>query len=421
MRKTMNRKAYKHNILILYKMLSESDQNEILQTLHDLIDDYLEENGLMFSKKTYLETMVEELYDYLKDVLEDTDWDEANDDALHNLIWEFCSNVLPQYSIPMRQHSPYTTLDMTKDEIAVALERVNKFPVQTQRSVEWYAARTKRFSASNLWKLFGSPAQYNSLIYEKCKAVTFEKNNTSDLLLPNPRNWGIRYEPITVLVYEHKHQTRINTNYGSIPHEVFPVGASPDGIVCDSTSEKYGHMVEIKNIFNREIDGIPSEEYWIQMQTQMEVCRLEKCDFVETRFKEYASRDEYINDDSVQYKGVIAFLIPRHPEECEPQYEYMPLEITDDKWWAENVSTQLHDTHILYQKFYWYLDEYSCTEVERNDLWFRCATPKILEGWNTVIKEREEGYEHRAPQKRERKGSDPTITSNEIKVIKLEF
>ena len=90
----------------------------------------------------------------------------------------------------------------------------------------------------------------------------------------------------------------------------------------------------------------------------------------------------------------------------------MPLEITDDKWWAENVSSQLHDTHILYQKFYWYLDEYSCTEVERNYLLFRCATPKILEGWNTVIKEREEGYEHRAPQKRERKGSDPTITSN---------
>jgi hypothetical protein len=45
-------------------------------------------------------------------------------------------------------------------------------------------------------------------------------------------------------------------------------------------------MLEIKNISNRIIDGIPKEEYWVQMQIQMETCDLDECDFVETRFKE---------------------------------------------------------------------------------------------------------------------------------------
>ena len=52
-------------------------------------------------------------------------------------------------------------------------------------------------------------------------------------------------------------------------------------------------MVEIKNIVNREITGRPKEEYWIQTQIQMEVCDLDECDFVETRFKEYDSKEDY--------------------------------------------------------------------------------------------------------------------------------
>ena len=33
----------------------------------------------------------------------------------------------------------------------------------------------------------------------------------------------------------------------------------------------------------------------IQMQIQMEVCELNRCDFLETRFIEYDSYDEFIN------------------------------------------------------------------------------------------------------------------------------
>ena len=40
-----------------------------------------------------------------------------------------------------------------------------------------------------------------------------------------------------------------------------------------------GRMLEVKNMYNRDINGIPKEEYWIQMQIQLETCNLECCDF----------------------------------------------------------------------------------------------------------------------------------------------
>jgi flagellin-specific chaperone FliS len=89
------------------------------------------------------------------------------------------------------------------------------------------------------------------------------------------------------MIYEHMYQTKID-DFGCIQHpENDFIGASPDGINIDlSNKERFGRMLEIKNIVNREITGIPKEEYWVQTQVQMETCNLDECDFVETRFKE---------------------------------------------------------------------------------------------------------------------------------------
>ena len=53
---------------------------------------------------------------------------------------------------------------------------------------------------------------------------------------------------------------------------------------------------------NRDITGIPKEEYWVQMQVQLETCDLEYCDFFETRFKEYVTADQYYEDTEHSYK-----------------------------------------------------------------------------------------------------------------------
>ena len=38
--------------------------------------------------------------------------------------------------------------------------------------------------------------------------------------------------------------------------------------------------------------------------------------------------------------------------------------------------------------------------IKRNRLWFESALPKIKEIWNIILKERVEGYEHRASKKK---------------------
>ena len=103
----------------------------------------------------------------------------------------------------------------------------------------------------------------------------------------SPMHWGQKYEPVSVMLYEKRFQTKVD-DFGCIQHRDYKcIGASPDGIVTDAKSERYGRMLEIKNIVNREIDGNPLKAYWIQMQIQLETCDLEYCDFLETRIKEY--------------------------------------------------------------------------------------------------------------------------------------
>ena len=93
---------------------------------------------------------------------------------------------------------------------------------------------------------------------------------------------------VEVLLYEDMYDTKVG-DYGCIKHRTYSfLGASPDGIndVLSDNGQgngkgngkgngRYGRMLEIKNIVNREIDGIPKKEYWIQMQLQMETCDLD--------------------------------------------------------------------------------------------------------------------------------------------------
>jgi hypothetical protein len=374
------------------------------------IEWYLEENAIFMSDVSFFDTMVEHVYEYIYYTGKEQGWcDPSIEDDLFEWVEQACAETMYLMNIPQRQSSHYRMYLLEQQEIEQTLRWLNTFPVQKQRSAEWYAVRHNLFSASNLWKLFGSQSQYNSLLYEKCKDIEkvdilSSSSFGGDVLTPNPRNWGIKYEPVSIMVYEHKFRTKVNTNYGCIPHETLPIGASPDGINILPNHPKYGHMVEVKNIYNREMDGIPSTEYWTQIQIQLATCHLEYCDFLETRFKEYSSVNAFIEDDTTEYKGAILFFIPRDGTDGSSQYVYVPLHVTVEELdeWILQKENQLSD-YILYQISYWYLDEFICSEVERNDWWFQSAIPTIQSSWNTVLQERANGFEHRAPQKRKQK------------------
>ena len=46
------------------------------------------------------------------------------------------------------------------------------------------------------------------------------------------------------------------------------------------------------------------------------------------------------------------------------------------------------------------MEEFSCVLIERNRKWFENAVKHIEHTWETILKERVDGYEHRAAKKR---------------------
>lgn len=449
-------------------------------TISELIDEYVTDEILKMSFPNFHNELVNQVSDILFE-----QWTSAgicdDDDEIYEEICDFvenvCNDYFDNYDVPARQY-PITILSESKDTTIIEekLKKLNDMNQPEQRTNEWYEYRHNMITASNIWKVFASESQYNSLIYEKC--LPFDNRSGGGYVnTESPLHWGVKYEPVTIMMYELFNSTKIG-EFGCIQHPVYKyIGASPDGIVVDPSSDRFGRMVEIKNIVNREITGIPKEEYWIQMQLQLETCDLDECDFVETRFREYENEwmfynnirrrkesvdivvekidtvtdvdleldfiepdenldtavnltdvnldtvvnltdvnldpDEHhlpieeetvVNLEEPPFRGVIAHFISKTFTSNVPKYVYMPLdtpiekEIIDE--WIKTQKEILKETHALFTVIYWYLDEYSCILVKRNNKWFEAAVPKIQEAWNTIEKERVTGYEHRATKKK---------------------
>jgi putative phage-type endonuclease len=331
------------------------------------------------------------------------------------------------------------------------IQTLREKPQPDQRTPEWYARRNNLITASAASKAFGSQASVNQLVYEKCKNYVTASGTASGTAscppsgplqgsVNSPLHWGQRYEPLTVMVYERRNQTKLG-EFGCIQHDTYPfIGASPDGINIDPASPIYGRMVEIKNIVNREITGKPKEEYWIQTQIQMEVCDLDECDFVETRFKEYDSEAEYLADGVGGYsangneKGIILWFqtapaLTHHGYVSQPiqLYEYAPIGVTAEEydiWEASVFEKHKRDRNIWVRTIYWYLDEYSCVLVRRNRLWFSEAALVLQRVWTMIEEERQTGFEHRAPKKKPAgaaaAGGGPNGPLEFVKIVKLD-
>ena len=100
-------------------------------------------------------------------------------------------------------------------------------------------------------------------------------------------------------------------------------------------------------------------------------------------------------------------------------YEYAPINIDEERYkiWEESMFKK-HSTCEWIRTIYWKLEKLSNILVLRNKLWFRQALPKFREVWETIIKERETGYEHRAPKRRTTQ-SNPMLKKCLIQVEKL--
>ena len=397
--------------------ISEDEWIELSITIQELINEILEENIIRISNANIYKEITQAVLDVLYETIshlfpEDDIFDDIQELAEQMVEFEIERSDIPKRSLTMTLDNLEEQTEEMKNELEYKIQLLRDIPQPPQKSKEWYEFRYNLISASNLWKALGTEAQRNSLIYEKCKPLDIEKIEQLNGSIHGSMHWGVKYEPVTIEIYEDMYQTKVE-EFGCIQHPKYKfIGASPDGINIEPNSNRFGRMLEIKNIVNREITGIPKTEYWIQTQIQMETCNLDLCDFVETKFNEYEER-EFYEDNTHDYKGVILHFVERPEIENDilvyrpslPKYIYKPLSIENEKvsidTWIEEIKNQQHEEkYALFSINYWYMEEFSCVLIQRNRKWFENAVKHIEHTWNTILTERVDGYEHRAAKKR---------------------
>ena len=398
-------------------IFDEDNTIELMETALHLMEEYVINNPTAISEPDFHEDLLEEIKDifYIQfeeqilgsDFIED-DLNELLEEAFNIFITTFYperSNNQDPNTVILETASTTNVVDQDlKEQKIIGLREI---PQPVQRTPEWYQFRWNLITASNAWKAFESQSTINQLIYEKCQPIKkFDDNGDEEVKLVNTNtslHWGQKFEPLSVLIYEHKFKTTVE-DFGCIQHKTYKfIGASPDGIIVNKNCDRYGRMLEIKNVVSRDINGIPKKEYWVQMQLQMEVCDLDECDFLETKFTEYTDYTAYKNDTTDKMKGIIIYF---HTKDGKPFYVYKPLEETDvTKWEDDTLSLYQSDEYnYTYMKFiYWKLDVFSCVLVLRNKDWFKNNIPQLEKVWKIIEQERVTGYEHRAPLKKVKK------------------
>lgn len=396
--------------------LTPSDEMEIVESTVEDMYEYIEDNPNAICEPDFHDIMTEYIQDLLNIYFENLYFDR-NEDYFKDEIKSIIDNSFELFynMYPRRSHS--NTLVLHKPETTVIQEKIKKIKNKdqpAQRTSEWYTYRHNLITASNAYKVFENESSRNQLIYEKCVPPYIPnpeklESSQTQVNVNSALHWGQKYEPISVMVYEHLYKTTVG-DFGCIQHDTYHfIGASPDGINIEPSSPIYGRMLEIKNPVSREIDGVPKKEYWVQMQQQMEVCDLDECDFLETKFIEYANEDEFNKDgefaESVDgnIKGIIMYFSNKNGN---PVYKYKPLHIDnhdDFLVWEEKQMDENEDTMTWIKNIYWKLEQISCVLVQRNQKWFHDNVGAMKELWEIVEKERQTGFSHREPKKRAKK------------------
>lgn len=404
-----------------FEFFTKEEEGHLIENVFYIIESIIVKNPLIYNYPNYQELITEEVIELLNiqlgHIYEITEQNSEDfNEELLNIVNQsfklFHKHILPKRSFKRTfiRKLPNTQL------LSSIIDHLKSKPQPEQRSDEWYKFRYNTLTASNIWKAFGTDAVKNQLIYEKCNPLNSNKFITS---IDTPMHWGQKYEPLSVMFYEKKYKTTIG-EFGCILHDHYDfIAASPDGINIDVNSNRFGRMLEIKNIVNREMNGIPKLEYWIQMQVQMEVCNLNECDFLETKFVEYESKEEFDNDGNFNYthnhklKGIIMMF---NKGDNTPMYIYPPLNLTEIEFneWEETTMNKYNE-YVWIRNIYWNLEDVSCVLVLRNKLWFNHAIHVLNDIWNIIKREKIEGFEHRAPKRKITKKNNELYDNIEIK------
>ena len=266
-----------------------------------------------------------------------------------------------------------------------------------QRTPEWYIQACKVLTASEFSNVFGSPLARGKLVMTKASTPTTEeiqRRCSQQLTAPSrhmtPFDWGIRFEPVVKQIYEHKYGVSVQ-DLGRLLHPSDPrIAASPDGLIVDAvdkSSPRIGSLIEIKCPISRELtDKIP-EEYYMQMQLQLEVTGLQKCYYVETRFRSACSSRNTMLEGPAIIEGVLWLVEHFNPDDYNDvpvrRYVYGPVGCPDLEEPPCHLIGQYD--HII-ERVPWALIQWNEIVVERSSSWWLSVQPALHTFWADVEK-----------------------------------
>ena len=279
-------------------------EQEMRQEIYHLIQLHLQEYPLGLSKPSYYQDTTQAILEVVYPLWEKEEfirdhWKEEDiGQIIYEMVCEFCPARYTPFSDLPSQYEPDTP--PTESDLQIWQQKIKTLEIldeqnPKQGSTAWLRQRYNMITASDAYKALSSPTQLYNIIKAKsqpfqCYGTEDEDGQRNQSHGPAAMAWGHMFEPVSVQIYEHLTNEKV-IFMGCIPHPEIPfLGASPDGIVSPwetdgGIRQRTQRLLEIKNPISREIDGIPSEAYWIQQQIQMEVCDMEGCDFFETSFK----------------------------------------------------------------------------------------------------------------------------------------
>lgn len=259
------------------------------------------------------------------------------------------------------------------------LEELKKIPVIEQRTEEWYKARQTLISASD----FGQALNRGEYGNQRDFIIKKVEGKSKEITYKKPLLWGVKYEDVAIDIYSKRNSVEV-FEFGLIKHpELDYIGASPDGI------SDLGIMLEIKCPYSRKISGKIMEQYYDQIQGQLEVCDLDECDFLECEFEEYNNEKEFINEtNELKEKGII--IQYRDNEDDEFKYLYSSLDDNVDniiKW--KNEKIEEFDISIDFKIDYWKIRKYNCQRVNRDKELFEQMNKNLKFVWDKILYFRE--------------------------------
>lgn len=291
--------------------------------------------------------------------------------------------------------------DPAQVEIARAL--LDKDQV-AQRTPQWYTETRNLLTASELSKIFKSPRTRGQLVM--AKAIDAHPKSISQMPLQScfmtPFDWGIRYEPVVKRLYEQRFNATVAES-GRLYHPTLPrCAASPDGIVL--TGPRAGRLIEIKCPVTREIGNDIPEDYYAQMQQQLEVTGLELCDYVEVKL-----RAPYSSPAPASYEGPalpggfgVVWLIETTGEDDQVTFRYV---YSEPGTCPQDPPTPLEPNEMVVERAEWSLMGWHLVTVRRNRSYWESALPKIQAFWADVESARR--GEFQLPEGRPRKAQTP--------------